>query len=551
MAKPRAIAAVAVAVAALFVIVNRAAYEGFFLGDDLQNIVWTWRASGWLFLAGLFSPIFDANNFRPVGHFVYWAMGAGFPFARFVALIQALHLLVAGLVYLLAKRLGVSVRSSAVGALFFVFHMALFDVFWKPMFLFDLLCGVWCALAILAWLRESERRRWWAASFACFWLAYQSKEVAVMLPAVLLLYEWTIGEKRWKPLLPFFGVSLLFGLQAVMSKHTGPYALSFHLQGLMATANFYAQRVFEVRWLTWLPVALLGAAWRSRLAWFGFGSGLLLLFPMLALPGRMSAAYLYVPLIALSLLVTAAAERVKAPVALVALAGWLAWNFVEMRRLRNVYLADATAVHHYFDQLRGHGAEVRVARLFVADGFPRELHAWGAEALIQHFSGKPDTPVAIGGAIPAEGPLAIVSWQPTEQRLFVFDGMPQEALNMKTGSALSFGAKGWHEPEGLFRWTDPEASLRLRVPSKADALHWRILVPPEQAQRGAIRVVLSTEEHRFPALELDHAGWYEGSMAIDAPLPREVVVHVHTEPAFHADGDGRALGVAVGELGFR
>ena len=93
--------------------------------------------------------------------------------------------------------------------LFFVFHMALFDAFWKPMFIFDVLCGLFCLLSMLAWRRSGKA--WWIASFAAFWMAYKSKEVAVMLPSVLLLYEFTLGERRWRRLLPFLAVSFSFG----------------------------------------------------------------------------------------------------------------------------------------------------------------------------------------------------------------------------------------------------------------------------------------------------------------------------------------------------
>ena len=70
--------------------------------------------------------------------------------------------------------------------------MALFDAVWKPMYVFDVLCATFCLLSVLMWTR-----RRWILSLLAFWLAYKAKELAVMLPAVLLCYEMWIGTRRW------------------------------------------------------------------------------------------------------------------------------------------------------------------------------------------------------------------------------------------------------------------------------------------------------------------------------------------------------------------
>ena len=82
-----------------------------------------------------------------------------------------------------------SKASAALATFFFAFHMALFDALWKPMYVFDLLCATFCLAAMLLWTGGR-----WVLSFACFWLAYKSKELAVMLDTFHPLYVTTEAE---------------------------------------------------------------------------------------------------------------------------------------------------------------------------------------------------------------------------------------------------------------------------------------------------------------------------------------------------------------------
>jgi hypothetical protein len=53
--------------------------------------------------------------------------------------------------------------------MFFVFSAAAFDAYWKPMYVFDLLCTTFSLASILFY---AYRR--WILSFIAFWLAYKS-----------------------------------------------------------------------------------------------------------------------------------------------------------------------------------------------------------------------------------------------------------------------------------------------------------------------------------------------------------------------------------------
>src|SRR3954454_21986458 len=101
-------AAVALAVALLFVIANRGAYKGYFSGDDLDNLSWTSNTGPAAFAKGILSPQFFGNNFRPVGHLYFFALGrtAGLRFRPYVALLQVLHLVNGFLLWWAVRKLG-------------------------------------------------------------------------------------------------------------------------------------------------------------------------------------------------------------------------------------------------------------------------------------------------------------------------------------------------------------------------------------------------------------------------------------------------------------
>ena len=147
----------------------------------------------------------------------------------------------------------------------FAFHMALFEAIWKPMYVFDVLCGTFCVLSLLAYSRQR-----WILSFVAFWLAYKAKEVAVMLPLVLVCYEYWFGKRRWLRLAPFFLVSLSFGIQGILlnPNQDNDYTFRFTPAALAKTSVFYADRLFLVPYLGFLLPAAAYVS-RNRRTWFG------------------------------------------------------------------------------------------------------------------------------------------------------------------------------------------------------------------------------------------------------------------------------------------
>lgn len=153
--------------AALFLTVNRASYQGYFQADDLLTLSWAPHLPAANYLVAALSPRFQPDNFRPVAHFFYHALEAvaGLNFPVYLAALQTIHLLNVWLLWLLARQLGASKPAAAFACLFFGLNMALFDDFWKPMFIFDVLCATFCLASLLLFARGN----WWAASSHFGW----------------------------------------------------------------------------------------------------------------------------------------------------------------------------------------------------------------------------------------------------------------------------------------------------------------------------------------------------------------------------------------------
>ncbi|PYT25972.1 MAG: hypothetical protein DMG57_23275, partial [Acidobacteria bacterium] len=121
---------------ALFLVLNRAAYKGYFQDDDLDTMGWSWFTSTPFYLKSLVSPRLTTDNFRPVGHYYYHVMDRNFglDFPKYLIPLHLAHLLNIWLLWMVARKLGLGVLAASAGAFFFGFHAVLFDAWWKPMY---------------------------------------------------------------------------------------------------------------------------------------------------------------------------------------------------------------------------------------------------------------------------------------------------------------------------------------------------------------------------------------------------------------------------------
>ena len=133
---------------------------------------------------------------------------------------------------------------------------------------------------------------------------------SVLLPVVLACYEFWMAEKRsWKPLIPFFAVSLSFGLQGVLLNQNvdNDYTFRFTPAAFWTTLRFYSSKLFLIPYagLALLPLPFLI---RDRRLWFGAAIVCLFFIPLMFLPGRLFSAYCYLPLAGFALMAATLAE---------------------------------------------------------------------------------------------------------------------------------------------------------------------------------------------------------------------------------------------------
>jgi hypothetical protein len=368
--------------AAAILLLNRDAYHGYFQDDEINAMSWTRFGPATAFLKGALTPLYK-NCFRAVGFYFFRVTESrfGLDYPKYVAVVQAIHLLNVWMLWLLLRKLGAPVVAACFAVAFFGLHTALFDAVWKPAFIFDLLCASLCLASTLLWIRG-----WWIPSFVLFWFAYQTKEIAVMLPLVLACYELWFGSRRWLKLAPFFAASFSFAFQALVlfPIPSGDYSFHFNFLTLAHTATFYAGQVFLVPFLGFLlPVGLYFA--NNRRTWFGLAALLLYFVPLLFLPGRIQAAYCYLPFTGLAVALAGIAETRKT----VELAGffliWLAINVYVYDDVKTEALRQDREIRAFITAAGQYAKAQPNVTDFAYDGMPAGYRAFGLGATFKYF----------------------------------------------------------------------------------------------------------------------------------------------------------------------
>jgi hypothetical protein len=301
----------------------------------------------------------------------------GLDFPPWITPIFAAHLLNGMLLYALLRRLKAGAWHALGGAAFFILSAGAFDAYWKPMYVFDLFCTTFCLLSVLLYAHGRT-----VLAFVAYWAAYRSKELAVMLPAVLALYEYWFGKRRFLKLIPFFAASLSFGLQGILlnpNQNKGnEYTFHFTLDALRATIPFYANRFLL---FPFSGVALLALAFvRDRRVWFGLAGMIILLSTLFFLPGRRYIAYAYLPLAFAAIAMTSALSHVRPAWIWLLLALWMPWNLRELRHLKRAQLASDDEAYTFVSGVMRWGVKHPGIETLIYDDVPANFHHWGATA---------------------------------------------------------------------------------------------------------------------------------------------------------------------------
>jgi hypothetical protein len=548
-----------VLLAAAFLIVNRGAYKGYFQDDEIDNISWTRLLSPQDFAQALITPRLADNNFRPVGHF-YFREAAGFfglDFPKYVFVIQLVHLLNVWLLWLLARRVGAKPWAAAAACCFFAFHMALFDAVWKPMYIFDLLCATFCLASILLY----AQRRWLLSLFA-LWLAYKAKELAIMLPLVLACYELWFGNRRWKVLVPFFVVSLSFGLQGLLRNpnQNDEYQFRFGPSVWARTSSYYASRILLTPYLGFLlPAVALGIG-RNRRTWFGLAAMALFFFPLLFLPGRLFSAYCYLPFTGLALALAGLADALHPSIVAVFFLLWLPVDYASLRAERRATLAQDDEARAWMTAFAQYAAAGPRPDVFVYSGAPEGFASWGVAGAIRYWFPIPNPEVhAIEEPAASQAfqhsRVALLAWDQERHRLEIVPHTPQSRdasfVEMNRTTPVWQLEQGWYSLEAGYRWIAPSASAHLWRPQAARRFRLRVNVGPELLEKaGPVTVSVWIADQKLDSRRFTERGWQEAVWEI-APAPAgPVAIRFQASPGYRPPEESRELGIAIGGFGF-
>ncbi len=191
--------------AVYFAWLSRATLRAHFAPDDMMNLAYYWQLPLWQRILG---PLMPWRPFyRPVAGWFLMPILHFFglnPVAFRVALLGVL-LANAFLIYRLSRLLGCGERAALLVALIACYHVGLNNLYYNIAFGFDVLCGFFFVAALLYYvsIRERGKALGWrqvAVTSGLYLAALGSKEMAVTLPAVLLLYEWFYRPPvPWRP----------------------------------------------------------------------------------------------------------------------------------------------------------------------------------------------------------------------------------------------------------------------------------------------------------------------------------------------------------------
>jgi hypothetical protein len=281
--------------------------------DDMMNMSYYWRLKPAQFVTSHF--LLWRNFYRPMGGVFYLPLLHIFGLnpAPFHAVILALLLANVYLVYRLAILLRAGGLAAGLAALVCCYHAGLSNLTYNIGFVYDVLCGFFYLAAMVYYLRirgagRRPRGREMAVFLVLFVAALNSKEMAVTLPVVLLVYEWLYQKEAalrapfWAALLnlPYlYGKTLSAGALASNSGYRAEFSWAriaeFQSRSL---GELFLRAPLSGESILWLWAILFYLAFRRPRPALRFCWAFLLITPLPIefLQGRGSAS-LYIPFI--------------------------------------------------------------------------------------------------------------------------------------------------------------------------------------------------------------------------------------------------------------
>jgi hypothetical protein len=318
----------------------------YFYFDDFNCLFWAQQETVSSIIWQNLNPF--SLSFRPFYMLTYWIMWKIFglsalPFHIFAWMVHGLNVL---LFYFLLRQITQSEFASALGTLSFAYQAIFLEVFYNFACVGEALCCFFFLLTL--WIRFRAPTPMDRIYTCCilFILAFKSKEMAITLPVVWLMFELLIRRDgtdeptkahasratRWPstlraflipgavavllllPKLPDMG-GLVGPSQAYSSAH--PYYADFHLRSLIDSYAWYFNALLKVKlrpqvWLVlWAFLSLFLAVIRSRWGLFFLSFVFIAFIPVILFVNHRFAYYWYIPSFGISGLIALATKEIQ------------------------------------------------------------------------------------------------------------------------------------------------------------------------------------------------------------------------------------------------
>ena len=187
--------ALAAALTVYFCVFNWGSLRVHFALDDIANMGHYYEYSPWQVFLSNFLPW--RGDTRPLGGLFYMPIYhfAGLNPVPYQAVLLLIVLANVYFVYTFARQLGAGELAAALAALVSCYHGGIANLYYNAAFVFDALCSLFYLAAFVYYLRIRNRGkllnlRQTILFLLLFLAALNSKEMAVTIPILLVIYEW-------------------------------------------------------------------------------------------------------------------------------------------------------------------------------------------------------------------------------------------------------------------------------------------------------------------------------------------------------------------------
>jgi hypothetical protein len=273
------------------------ARHGGFRDDEMMNLWTYWYLGALQSVLGLAK--FWTSYYRPGGALYYLPLYHFFrlnPFPYRIVQISIL-LLSIPIAYYLARLLASSRSVAFLAVLAFCYHPYVANLVFVGAFIYDVLCGFFYLAAVTYYVHLRERNlRLRPLRLLLFLLLYilalDSKEMAVTLPVVMLIYEF-LKAPRWTDCKAFLRWSLRYATPSLVAgavtaiyvygkiygtgslTRLDPYRPRYSWHQFVASNATFLNELFFAKnaispktfWIFWVAVFIYAAFRRDRTAW--------------------------------------------------------------------------------------------------------------------------------------------------------------------------------------------------------------------------------------------------------------------------------------------